>query len=38
MEAADMLYGVTMQEKGITKLLELNVTELEKTLAETKGA
>ena len=38
MEAADMLYGVTMQEKGITKLLELNVAELEKTLAETKGA
>ena len=32
MEAADMLYGVTMQEKGITKLLELNVSELEKRL------
>ena len=32
MEAADMLYGVTMQEKGVTKLLELNVAELEKTL------
>lgn len=32
MEAADMLYGVTMQEKGITKLLELNVSELEKQL------
>ncbi len=32
MEAADMLYGVTMQEKGITKLLELNITELEKQL------
>ncbi len=32
MEAADMLYGVTMQEKGITKLLELNVSELEKKL------
>ncbi len=32
MESADMLYGVTMQEKGITKLLELNVTELEKKL------
>ncbi len=32
MEAADMLYGVTMQEKGITKLLELNVTELIKKL------
>ncbi len=33
MEAADMLYGVTMQEKGITKLLELNVSELEKKLS-----
>ena len=33
MEAADMLYGVTMQEKGVTKLLELNVSELEKKLA-----
>lgn len=32
MESADMLYGVTMQEKGVTKLLELNVAELEKTL------
>ncbi len=32
MEAADMLYGVTMQEKGVTKLLELNVSELEKKL------
>lgn len=38
MEAADMLYGVTMQEKGITKLIELNVAELEKTLGEEKGA
>ena len=32
MEAADMLYGVTMQEKGVTKLLELNVDELVRTL------
>ena len=39
MEAADMLYGVTMQEKGVTKLLELNVSELEKKLlAENQGA
>ncbi|MBQ2296366.1 MAG: chromosome segregation protein SMC, partial [Clostridia bacterium] len=29
MEEADMLYGVTMQEKGISKLLELNVSEIE---------
>jgi len=34
-----MLYGVTMQEKGVTKLLELNVSELEKKLKlEEKGA
>jgi len=33
MESADMLYGVTMQEKGVTKLLELNVAELEKKLS-----
>ena len=32
MESADMLYGVTMQEKGITKLIELNLSELEKQL------
>ena len=29
MEAADMLYGVTMQEKGVTRLIELNVKQLE---------
>jgi len=38
MEAADMLYGVTMQEKGITKLLELNVAELESKLLAGQGA
>ncbi len=38
MESADMLYGVTMQEKGVTKLLELNVSELEKKLLENQGA
>ncbi len=39
MEAADMLYGVTMQEKGVTKLLELDVNELEKKLnLEKQGA
>ena len=38
MEAADMLYGVTMQEKGVTKLLELNVSELEKKLELTETA
>ncbi|MEG0898245.1 MAG: chromosome segregation protein SMC [Oscillospiraceae bacterium] len=29
MEEADTLYGVTMQEEGVSKLLELNVTEIE---------
>ncbi len=29
MEEADVLYGVTMQEEGVTKLLVMNVTELE---------
>ncbi len=38
MEAADLLYGVTMQEKGVTKLLELDVAELEKKLLKNQGA
>ncbi len=32
MEEADVLYGVTMQEKGVSKLLALNVSELTKNL------
>ncbi|MGN1081359.1 MAG: chromosome segregation protein SMC, partial [Acutalibacteraceae bacterium] len=32
MEEADVLYGVTMQEKGVSKLLKLDVTEIEKNL------
>ncbi len=32
MEEADVLYGVTMQEEGVSKLLELKVTELESKL------
>ncbi len=32
MEEADVLYGVTMQEEGISKLLQLKVTELEDKL------
>ena len=29
MEAADRLYGVTMQQKGVSRLIELNIDELE---------
>ena len=29
MEEADVLYGVTMQEEGVTKLLVMNVSELD---------
>ena len=32
MEAADVLYGVTMQEQGISKLLELRASEVEEKL------
>jgi chromosome segregation protein len=32
MEAADMLYGVTMQEQGVSKLLAINVAEVERKL------
>ena len=32
MEEADMLYGVTMQEEGVCKLLELHVSEIESKL------
>ena len=32
MEQADVIYGVTMQESGISKLLQLNVSELEEKL------
>lgn len=31
MEEADVLYGVTMQNEGVSKLLELRATEIEKT-------
>ncbi len=32
MEEADVLYGVTMQDEGVSKLLELRLTELESKL------
>ena len=32
MEEADILYGVTMQEKGVSRLLELDVTQVESRL------
>ncbi len=32
MEEADVLYGVTMQEKGVSKLLELRASEVEQKL------
>ena len=32
MEEADVLYGVTMQEQGVSKLLRLNVSEVESKL------
>ncbi len=33
MEEADMLYGVTMQEKGVTSILAVDLEEAEKTIA-----
>lgn len=34
MEASDMLYGVTMQEQGVSKLLMLNLAEAEEQLGK----
>ena len=31
MEEADVLYGVTMQEQGISRILTLNLNEVEKS-------
>ena len=32
MEASDVLYGVTMQEQGISKLLRLDLSQMEEQL------
>ena len=32
MEEADFIYGVTMQEKGVSRVLELDLNEAERTL------
>ena len=34
MEAADMLYGVTMQEKGVSSVIELDLDSAQKTIEE----
>ena len=34
MEEADVLYGVTMQQEGVSKLLELNVGEVEEKIGK----
>jgi len=34
MEAANILYGVTMQEKGVTKLLSLNIDDVDDDMAK----
>ena len=34
MEAANVLYGVTMQEKGVTKMLSLAIDEVDEELIE----
>ena len=36
MEEADVLYGVTMQEDGVSKILELNVSEMESKMGSIK--
>ena len=38
MEEADVLYGVTMQEQGVSKLLELRASEVEEKLGLSAGS
>ena len=35
MEASDVLYGVTMQEQGVSKLLRLDLNQMEQMLGIT---
>ena len=34
MEEADVLYGVTMQEQGVSRVLDIDLEEAEKTISE----
>ena len=34
MEEADMLYGVTMQEKGVSTVIELDLEDAQKTITQ----
>ena len=34
MEAANIIYGVTMQEKGVSKLLSLHIDDVEEQIGE----
>ena len=34
MEEADILYGVTMQEQGVSRVLDIDLEEAERTISE----